>query len=83
MVRMDIHTGILQWVNAGHPAPLLIRDRRVVQELESHATLPVGFGGDHPRSAPTTCSAVTASCSSPTVSSDEVATAVRLYPKAA
>src|SRR6185437_13619161 len=26
MMRLDIATGHLQWVNAGHPAPLLIRD---------------------------------------------------------
>jgi hypothetical protein len=28
MVRLDIATGRLQWVNAGHPAPLLIRGHR-------------------------------------------------------
>ncbi len=49
MMRLDIGTGHLQWVNAGHPAPLLIRDHRVVQVLESPGTLPVGFGGDIPQ----------------------------------
>jgi len=49
MMRLDIATGLLQWVNAGHPAPLLIRERRVVQSLESPTTLPVGFGGATPR----------------------------------
>lgn len=48
MMRLDIATGHLQWVNAGHPAPLLIRDRRVVQALENAGTLPVGFGGATP-----------------------------------
>jgi serine phosphatase RsbU (regulator of sigma subunit) len=48
LMRLDIATGHLQWVNAGHPAPLLIRDRRVVQALESPGTLPVGFGGATP-----------------------------------
>lgn len=48
MMRLDIATGHLQWVNAGHPAPLLIRGRRVVQALESPTTLPVGFGGATP-----------------------------------
>ena len=48
MMRLDAETGQLQWVNAGHPAPLLIRDRRVVQSLESPTTLPVGFGGAAP-----------------------------------
>jgi len=48
MMRLDIHTGHLQWVNAGHPAPLLIRDHRVIQALESPGTLPVGIGGATP-----------------------------------
>jgi serine phosphatase RsbU (regulator of sigma subunit) len=48
MMRLDIATGHLQWVNAGHPAPLLIRGRRAVQALESPTTLPVGFGGATP-----------------------------------
>ncbi|MDX3853717.1 PP2C family protein-serine/threonine phosphatase [Streptomyces sp. AK02-01A] len=49
MMHLNIATGLLQWVNAGHPAPLLIRDHRVVQQLESPTTLPVGFGGDDPQ----------------------------------
>ncbi|MCX4534195.1 serine/threonine-protein phosphatase [Streptomyces sp. NBC_00841] len=48
MMCLNITTGRLQWVNAGHPAPLLIRDRAVVDRLESPTTLPVGFGGDQP-----------------------------------
>jgi serine phosphatase RsbU (regulator of sigma subunit) len=48
MMRLDIATGHLQWVNAGHPTPLLIRGHRVIKALESPGTLPVGFGGDTP-----------------------------------
>jgi hypothetical protein len=48
MVRLDIATGRLQWVNAGHPAPLLIRGHRVIRALESPGTLPVGIGGAAP-----------------------------------
>ncbi|WP_327277496.1 serine/threonine-protein phosphatase [Streptomyces sp. NBC_01224] len=48
MMCLDIATGRMQWVNAGHPAPLLIRDRAVVDRLESPTTLPVGFGGEQP-----------------------------------
>ncbi|WP_042415328.1 PP2C family protein-serine/threonine phosphatase [Streptacidiphilus anmyonensis] len=48
MMRLDTGTGHLEWVNAGHPAPLLIRDRVVVERLESATTLPVGFGGEVP-----------------------------------
>jgi stage II sporulation SpoE-like protein len=49
MMRLDVRSGLLRWVNAGHPAPLLIRDHRVVQTLEGPGTLPVGFGGDRPQ----------------------------------
>ncbi|MEU9114829.1 PP2C family protein-serine/threonine phosphatase [Streptomyces sp. NPDC048483] len=49
MMRLNITTGHLQWVNAGHPAPLLIRNHKVVQQLHSPTTLPVGFGGDEPQ----------------------------------
>jgi len=48
VASLDIATGHLQWVNAGHPAPLLIRDRRVAQALESPATLPIGIGDAAP-----------------------------------
>lgn len=48
MMCLNIATGNLQWVNAGHPAPLLIRDGAVVDRLESPTTLPVGFGGEQP-----------------------------------
>ncbi|WP_406363100.1 PP2C family protein-serine/threonine phosphatase [Streptomyces sp. NBC_01579] len=49
LMHVNIATGEMQLVNAGHPAPLLIRDGRVVQQLESATTLPVGFGGKEPR----------------------------------
>jgi serine phosphatase RsbU (regulator of sigma subunit) len=48
MARLDVGSGLLQWVNAGHPAPLLLRDHRIVAELDSPTTLPVGFGGATP-----------------------------------
>ncbi|KJY38171.1 PP2C family protein-serine/threonine phosphatase [Streptomyces sp. NRRL S-495] len=48
MMRLDTGTGHLQWVNAGHPQPLLIREHVVVERLESATTLPVGFGGEEP-----------------------------------
>ncbi|MBB4980426.1 PP2C family protein-serine/threonine phosphatase [Streptomyces nymphaeiformis] len=49
MLRLDTGTGRLQWVNAGHPAPMLIRGHRVVRRLNSPTTLPVGFGGAQPQ----------------------------------
>ncbi|MER6997404.1 PP2C family protein-serine/threonine phosphatase [Streptomyces sp. NPDC000410] len=49
MMRLDTDTGYLQWVNAGHPAPMLIRAHRVARRLRSPTTLPVGFGGAQPQ----------------------------------
>ncbi|GGX44281.1 PP2C family protein-serine/threonine phosphatase [Streptomyces chryseus] len=48
MMDLDVTTGRLQLVNAGHPAPLLIRNHKVAQQLEGPTTLPVGLGGEHP-----------------------------------
>ncbi|MFE5084192.1 PP2C family protein-serine/threonine phosphatase [Streptomyces mirabilis] len=49
LMHINIATGELELVNAGHPAPLLIRESRVERQLESATTLPVGFGGELPR----------------------------------
>lgn len=49
MMRLDVDTGHLQWVNAGHPPAMLIRDRLVVGRLYTEGTLPVGIGGDKPQ----------------------------------
>lgn len=49
MMRLNTATGHLQWVNAGHPAPLLIRGQHAIRPLHSPTTLPVGFGGQEPR----------------------------------
>ncbi|WP_406384986.1 PP2C family protein-serine/threonine phosphatase [Streptomyces sp. NBC_01618] len=48
MMRLDITTGLFQWVNAGHPVPLLIREKQVIRQLEGPTTLPVGLGGTCP-----------------------------------
>jgi hypothetical protein len=48
MARLDVTSGLLRWVNAGHPAPLLLRDRHVVRTLHGPTTLPAGFGGATP-----------------------------------
>ena len=37
-------SGLLQLTNAGHPAPLLLRNRRVVGEIESQRCTPFGVG---------------------------------------
>jgi serine phosphatase RsbU (regulator of sigma subunit) len=49
MARLDVVTGEIQLVNAGHPPPLLLlRDSHVVREIVVPPTLPVGFGGGTP-----------------------------------
>jgi phosphoserine phosphatase RsbU/P len=41
-------TGRLEWSCAGHPPPLLLRDRKVVAELAGEPALPFGLGGGTP-----------------------------------
>ncbi len=48
MARLDVVTGEMEIVNAGHPPPLLLRDSHVVREVVVPPTLPVGFGGGQP-----------------------------------
>ncbi len=45
LIRLSLDSGALEWTNAGHPAPLLLRDRRVVLELHCSPSLPLGLGG--------------------------------------
>ena len=46
LIRLGLDTGVLEWTNAGHPAPLLLRDRRVVRELQCLPSWPLGLGGE-------------------------------------
>jgi hypothetical protein len=46
--RLDTTSGVLTWINAGHPAGLLIRDGRVVEELTGPVSRPVGLGDGTP-----------------------------------
>jgi serine phosphatase RsbU (regulator of sigma subunit) len=41
---LDLTTGVLSWVNAGHPVPLLIRGGKVVSALDGPPALPWGLG---------------------------------------
>jgi hypothetical protein len=47
LARLDLATGVLSWLNAGHPAPMVIRDGRRI-DLVSEIGLPVGLGGPDP-----------------------------------
>ena len=42
IVELDVATGLLRWINVGHPDPLLIRNGKLVREL--HATPRPPFG---------------------------------------
>ena len=44
LVRLDLSTGQLTWVNAGHPRPLLWRDGRPADDLHCETSLPLGMG---------------------------------------
>jgi serine phosphatase RsbU (regulator of sigma subunit) len=43
--EVDCPTGRMQWLNAGHPAPMLLRERSVLR-LETIPTLPLGVGAE-------------------------------------
>jgi hypothetical protein len=46
LLHLHLPTGVLRWINCGHPPPLLIRDGRVVKILESGLPRrpPLGLG---------------------------------------
>jgi serine phosphatase RsbU (regulator of sigma subunit) len=44
LCQLDVGTGVLNSVNAGHPSPLLIRGAKVVGELTADPCLPLGLG---------------------------------------
>lgn len=46
LIRLSLETGLLEWTNAGHPAPLLLRANRVIAELDCPPSLPFGLGGE-------------------------------------
>ncbi|WP_425585051.1 PP2C family protein-serine/threonine phosphatase [Yinghuangia aomiensis] len=46
LCRFDVESGVLRWVNCGHPAPLLIRAERVIAgALDSPPQPPIGLAG--------------------------------------
>jgi serine phosphatase RsbU (regulator of sigma subunit) len=49
VAKLTIASGRLEWSNAGHPPPLLLRGRKVVAELSSDPVLPFGLGDDTPK----------------------------------
>jgi serine phosphatase RsbU (regulator of sigma subunit) len=51
LAQLDCVTGLLQWVNAGHPLPLLLRGAKVVDTLACHPVPPLGVGPGQPEIA--------------------------------
>jgi serine phosphatase RsbU (regulator of sigma subunit) len=45
LCRLDLATGVLSWLNAGHPVPLLIRDHSAGPIGEAEPVLPFGLEG--------------------------------------
>jgi serine phosphatase RsbU (regulator of sigma subunit) len=43
LTELDCRTGILQFIIAGHPAPLLLRDGRTIKTLPGPTALPLGL----------------------------------------
>jgi serine phosphatase RsbU (regulator of sigma subunit) len=46
LAELDLGTGTLTWLSAGHPPPLLLRHGRLVRSLELPPRLPFGVGLD-------------------------------------
>jgi serine phosphatase RsbU (regulator of sigma subunit) len=44
VTELELESGRLRWVNAGHPPPLLLRKGRVVKELSRPPNSPLGVG---------------------------------------
>lgn len=46
LAELRLDTGMLRWINAGHPHPLLLRDGTVVGPLHADTCLPLGLGDE-------------------------------------
>jgi serine/threonine protein phosphatase PrpC len=43
VAELDTGTGVLSWINAGHPEPLLLRRGQRIKSLHTRPTLPLGL----------------------------------------
>lgn len=48
LARLEVTTGLVHWLSAGHPPPLLLRGRRAMEPLTCEPTLPLGLEGASP-----------------------------------
>lgn len=42
---LDLQTGVLTWINAGHPLPMLVRNGTYAGELQCAPSVPIGLDG--------------------------------------
>jgi serine/threonine protein phosphatase PrpC len=42
IAELELSSGMLHWISAGHPAPLLLRDSRLIKELDVPPAPPLG-----------------------------------------
>ncbi len=49
LARLDVETGRLRWVNAGHPEPLILRGASLVAPPPCPPSRPLGLQGSEPR----------------------------------
>lgn len=47
LAQLDLETGRLRYINAGHPRPLLIRHGKVVRSLDGGRRMPLGLNDPH------------------------------------
>jgi serine phosphatase RsbU (regulator of sigma subunit) len=52
LAELDTDTGMLSWVNVGHPEPVLLRGRQPVKALQVRPTLPFGLSRQVGRDGP-------------------------------
>ena len=48
LLQLDVPTGAVRWLNAGHPRPLLLRNGQVVHTLACRPRTPLGIAGADP-----------------------------------
>jgi phosphoserine phosphatase RsbU/P len=51
LADLDLRSGLLRYLNAGHHPPVLMRDGRVVAHLDEHHRMPLGIADPRPATA--------------------------------
>lgn len=49
LAELDTRAGVLEWISAGHPYPMILRRNKPVTVLDAAPTQPLGIGVDAPR----------------------------------